>query len=174
MKEAICEEHVGQDKRKCACQQPFCSFYFPRENPCKANRLECTKRMKREKPDTTQLLPRSSDRVCSEHLLGGAPTEDEFICEVISALSDHTYSLPESVVPCLSCCNKTELIKSLCQKVASMSLQMRNVKDRQDIFNIRNTIFSWNQIKTDRKMLFYIGLPNKTVFNTVFSLIEAS
>ena len=51
---------------------------------------------------------------------------------------------------------------------------MRKVKHRQEIFKIRNTVFSWNQIKTDRKMLFYIGLPSKSAFNTVFSVIEPS
>ena len=51
---------------------------------------------------------------------------------------------------------------------------MRKVKHRQEIFKIRNIIFSWNQIKTDRKMLFYTGLPSKSAFNTVFSLIEPS
>ena len=55
-----------------------------------------------------------------------------------------------------------------------MSLEMRKVKHRQEIFKIRNTIFSWSQIKTDRKMLFYTGLPSKSAFNTVFSLIEPS
>ena len=55
-----------------------------------------------------------------------------------------------------------------------MSLEMRKVKHRQEMFKIWNTIFSWNQIKTDRKMLFYTGLPIKSAFNTVFSLIEPS
>ena len=55
-------------------------------------------------------------------------SEDESVYEVVSALSGHSYSQPVSVVPCLSCCDKKELRKSLCKKVASMSLEMRKVK----------------------------------------------
>ena len=117
------------------------------------------------------LSPITSPVCCSSPM---SVSEDESVCEIVSALSDHSYSQPANVVPCLSCCDKKELIKSLCKKVASMSLEMRKVKHRQEIFKIRNTIFSWNQIKTDRKMLFYTGLPSKSAFNTVVSLIEPS
>ena len=55
-------------------------------------------------------------------------SEDESFCEVVSALSDNGYSQPANVLPCLSCCDKRELIKSLFKKVASMSLEMRKVK----------------------------------------------
>ena len=228
LKETICEEHVCQEKGNCACQPPYQLFCFPSENRYISNRLEWTKRMRREKPDKTEWLLRPSDRVCSEHFVDGEPicnnpyptlklgydfkqgasrrelfrrpyqpikrkkcmlslitspvpcsspmsvSEDESVCEV-SALPDHnSYSQPVNVVPCLSCCDKNELIKSLCRKVTSMSLEMRKIMHRQEILKIRTTIFSWNKIKTDRKMLFYTGLPSKSAFNTVFSLIEPS
>ena len=31
-------------------------------------------------------------------------SEDESVCKVVSALSDHSYDQPANVVPCLSCC----------------------------------------------------------------------
>ena len=67
--------------------------------------------------------------------------EDESVCEVVSTHFDHSYSQPENVVSCLSCCDKKELIKSLCKKVASMSLEMmrsktqtRNIQDSEHHF----------------------------------------
>ena len=67
-------------------------------------------------------------------------SEDESVCEVF-ALSDHnSYSQPVNVVPCLSCCDKNELIKSLCRKVTYVigneenKAQTRNTQDSDHHF----------------------------------------
>ena len=74
LKETICEQHVGREKGKFACQPLYRFFCFPSENRYIANRFEWTKRMKREKPDKTQWLSHPSDRVSSEHIVVGEPT----------------------------------------------------------------------------------------------------
>ena len=80
-------------------------------------------------------------------------------------------STPEGKQRCLACKDKNDVIFSMAQKIAKLSLENRRLRKSRPLGKLT---FSWTYIKTDKKMNFYTGIPSVRCFNVLFSLIQLS
>ena len=77
-------------------------------------------------------------------------------CESTSSsiATKHLYCLLKSSNVCLTCVDKSNLIKSLVKKIDTLSLAVKKQKDNK-LLNSKQSRFSWKKVKTAAKMNFY-------------------
>ena len=85
--------------------------------------------------------------------------------------TEHSYCKLESANVCLTCVDKSNLIKSLVKKIDTLSLTVKKQK-RNKLLNSKQSRFSWKKVKTAAEMNCYTGLSSIEVFSAVFNLIE--
>ncbi|XP_065067713.1 uncharacterized protein LOC135693229 [Rhopilema esculentum] len=85
---------------------------------------------------------------------------------------DHVYLGSEERGHCEACIDKSTVIRSLSKKIAALTKENKKLKMiRQKPVGSRQP-FGVHDIKTDKKMNFYTGLPTILIFNAIFSMLR--
>ena len=115
---------------------------------------------------------------CSENLPPEVKSSDSLIQSgsgnenQYDLMSEHDYCIPSENIPCLTCQDKKEVIKSLVGKVNNQDGQITNLRKVGLSTHGGRSPFSWTKIKTDAKMKFYTGLSSVKLFHELFDLLK--
>lgn len=146
----VCSDHFVDAEPTCSNPYPSLKLGYDFREPVPRRELIRQHQPRPKKAKKRTLSPGTSDQLSQ---------------------GDHQYCRQENTEPCLSCIDKQEVINSSSKELSAMSLKLK-ISKRREIFNNRSHNFTWVQIKTDKKMVFFTGLCSVAAFNTVFSLIE--
>ena len=111
----------------------------------------------------------AGDPACSLSTVAGTTFSTEQGSSFSMPVNDNIETLLHIPSCNCSCCqDKNAVIDKLYQQV--QYLQMKNNKLTQDISS--KSVFSWQKIKTDKKMNFYTGISSIQAFLAVYKLIQ--
>ena len=95
------------------------------------------------------------------------------LCSVLQGYeSEHSYAMGGHQRPCESCEDKNSVILSLTKKIDVLTKENDLLKKNMSFKSKSKATFSYQIIKTDKKMNFYTGISTVALFNVIFSLLR--